>query len=375
MDALRAFAVRGVILEEEEAEGGVIFRCPQADDMKKKRVALLLVAAALLAALVCLRVGLFRYRLYRRRMLAPLPGPPGAASVRRGPRILVLQYDDRPDELLGHQVDLCRLNAAYADRHGYTYIFHRERVGGMPPYWAKVWLVQHHLEGGHYDLVCWVDTDAAFHRGSWAIEDVVSPFPSRSFFGGDDPPNVHTSSFNAEFNAGIFFERRHLPPRDCRVVQVEVQHLLPQGGVAPKGQGLDRRRTGRRAPAWTPGAPDHPAGARDPDAHRARDAGEREPLLPHTERVLLPALAGGLGRCPPQARRLPLRGRGASGAGRPAAAFSLSRNSSRIDSSSLSRCARQRPSAGPGRGRGRGGRRGRGRSLCGRRIFLGRLLD
>lgn len=82
----------------------------------------------------------------------------------------------------------------YADRHGYDVSIHdRADASGRPPAWAKVVLVRELLD--RYDVVLWIDADAAVTDASADIAELLGPRDLMALVAhttpeGDDPiPN------------------------------------------------------------------------------------------------------------------------------------------------------------------------------------------
>lgn len=104
-------------------------------------------------------------------------------------RIVILQYDNRVTEL----TPLMLRNKAYAEMHGYDYVF-RNDPHDMPPYWIKIKLAALLLED--YDCVMWLDSDASVHT-PLRIESLVRT--GKTFYMAPDRPR-----WNSPFNAGVW---------------------------------------------------------------------------------------------------------------------------------------------------------------------------
>ncbi|MDM9626476.1 hypothetical protein QTL95_11250 [Rhizobium sp. S152] len=114
-------------------------------------------------------------------------------------KIAVIQFDDRPIEVLAHVATLIGRNAQYAKQHGYEYAFVNRLGMDIPPFWAKPHIAKHYLNAG-YDAVLWLDTDAVVH-------DIDMPVDR--FFSNDEV-FVYSSDnpvWRSPFNAGVFMCR------------------------------------------------------------------------------------------------------------------------------------------------------------------------
>lgn len=111
-------------------------------------------------------------------------------------RIAIIQlYDDgRKDygDLTGG------VASAYCERHGYTYICHRELLDyRLIPTWNKLLAVKKHLSD--FDWVFWLDADALIVNPKHRIEDVIAPF--------DTGQDMLFSSDDCGLCAGVFFAK------------------------------------------------------------------------------------------------------------------------------------------------------------------------
>ncbi len=109
-------------------------------------------------------------------------------------RIAIVQFETRNDDNL--EV-LMNRNRKYAQKHGYDYIARRKPYEGLPPYWAKVRLIQEVFRSD-YDVVFMLDSDACIHDQTMKIEDVLKMFPGKCFLYSPDCPLMQ-----AIFNAGV----------------------------------------------------------------------------------------------------------------------------------------------------------------------------
>jgi hypothetical protein len=111
-------------------------------------------------------------------------------------KVLITQYDNRPQIELGAFIDLVNQNSEYAKRYGYEYIFINSVNLQISPYWTKVFIVEHYMKYG-YDIVMWLDTDAVIHNFDIKIEELFTD-NEVFIFSPDSPP------WNSPFNAGVF---------------------------------------------------------------------------------------------------------------------------------------------------------------------------
>lgn len=114
--------------------------------------------------------------------------------------VAIVQYDNRSNEALGTQYELVQINAAYAEKHGYTHIFCQDIDSDMVPWWGKVFAVLGAINNG-FDIVLWLDSDAVVHDFNRTIE---------SFFEADELI-IYSSDHGIWpefFNAGVFFVKK-----------------------------------------------------------------------------------------------------------------------------------------------------------------------
>lgn len=109
---------------------------------------------------------------------------------------LVLQYDNR--KLSNLAVELIKLNIKYCNQHNYKHIFISDTYD-LPPYWIKVYLIKEFLNGGQFDGILWLDTDACIHDTTIKLEDFIT---DKTFYFSPDKPVWEKPS---SFNAGVFF--------------------------------------------------------------------------------------------------------------------------------------------------------------------------
>jgi hypothetical protein len=117
------------------------------------------------------------------------------------PKVAIVQFDDRPDNVLWPLNALMARNAQYAKAHGYHYEFSRQTETDIPPHWNKIFLVERFLGAG-YDIVAWLDSDAVVHDFSIAIESLFEK--DTGFVFSSDLPIWRAES---PINAGVFFAR------------------------------------------------------------------------------------------------------------------------------------------------------------------------
>src|SRR5580704_5371669 len=132
-------------------------------------------------------------------------------------KVAIVQFDDRPDEMLGPLPALVARNARYARMHGYTHEFGRHPEQDMPPYWNKIFLLQRVFQAG-FDIVAWLDTDAVIHDFSLPIESLFEK-DEGFIFAGDlpiynrvSPINAGVLFFKGEFGRGLLAEWATLYP-------------------------------------------------------------------------------------------------------------------------------------------------------------------
>jgi hypothetical protein len=112
-------------------------------------------------------------------------------------KVTVLQFDNRPAEVLGSMTRFLDRNRAYAGAQGYDYRFLKDQDVDLPVYWLKPYLVRRALEDGA-DIVAWIDTDAVVHDLSRRVEDLFDG-PEIMVAAPDNP------FWASPFNAGVFF--------------------------------------------------------------------------------------------------------------------------------------------------------------------------
>lgn len=112
-------------------------------------------------------------------------------------KICILQYDDRLlDEKLSH---LKNLNMSYCKIHNIDYRFYTKVNKEIPPYWAKIYLLQKLLP--FFDYILWIDSDATLvniNNLDFFISKIIEN--KDMVISGDMPPWVR----NSPFNAGVF---------------------------------------------------------------------------------------------------------------------------------------------------------------------------
>lgn len=112
----------------------------------------------------------------------------------------VIQYDDRPDDVLGPQRELMSINETITKRDGGSYHSNRLSSDSHPPYWQKVVQVKKMLDANACDAVVFLDTDAVMQQPPSAF--VARMGASKSFLmSGDMEP------WTSEFNAGVWAVR------------------------------------------------------------------------------------------------------------------------------------------------------------------------
>lgn len=115
-------------------------------------------------------------------------------------KVAIVQFDDRPDDMLGVLAPLVARNAAYARAHGSAHFFLRDHPNEIPMYWHKVALLESCLS--EFEYVAWLDTDAVVHDFELSIAGLFTG-PEMMVFAGDIP----VWGTPQPFNAGVFFCR------------------------------------------------------------------------------------------------------------------------------------------------------------------------
>lgn len=115
-------------------------------------------------------------------------------------KVLLLQYEDRPEEKYRCQ-NLFKDNEAYAKQHGYDYKFHDVNDMEIPPYWIKVFLIDKYMQS--YDYIMWIDSDAVVYEFKRRVEDFFfNQTPLLAFVGCEDtPPGI------SPFMAAVFITK------------------------------------------------------------------------------------------------------------------------------------------------------------------------
>ena len=129
------------------------------------------------------------------------------------PTWAIVQYEDR---LIEEPIlEMMLKNKAYCESMGYAYIFVNTKYGDIPPYWAKVQIVNEILQlrfsdsNDHvYAGVMWMDTDAVINDDKRRIEQIGHP--EKVFFGSPDPSGIGMS---AKFNAGVWIVKNSVSGR------------------------------------------------------------------------------------------------------------------------------------------------------------------
>lgn len=109
------------------------------------------------------------------------------------PKCLLLQYDDRLPS--PPHSKLRQLNKEYAKLHNYDYkLVHKWKDPEIPPYWAKIFVIQELLPS--YDYLMYLDTDAVVHNINAEITELFAR--GKEFvFSADNP------AWPAPFCAGV----------------------------------------------------------------------------------------------------------------------------------------------------------------------------
>ena len=107
---------------------------------------------------------------------------------------LILQYDNR--KVNKDFVKLMNINKKYCLQYKYDYVFIKKQYD-LPPYWIKVYLLQHFLQTNKYKGVLWLDMDACVHNFDIRIEDML--IKGKYFYKSPD-----NKIWNSSFNAGVF---------------------------------------------------------------------------------------------------------------------------------------------------------------------------
>ena len=110
-------------------------------------------------------------------------------------RIAIVQYETRDNEDLNMLMDRNRI---YAHKHNYDYILRRDPYRDLPPYWAKVRMLQEVFDNNNYDAVLMLDSDACIHDHDTKVEDILNKYPNKSFLYSPDCP-----VWDGVFNAGV----------------------------------------------------------------------------------------------------------------------------------------------------------------------------
>jgi hypothetical protein len=107
---------------------------------------------------------------------------------------LVLQYDNR--KLDKDSIKLMNINKKYCLQYNYDYVFIKKQYD-LPPYWIKVYLLQHFLQTKKYKGILWLDMDACIHNFDICLEDIL--IKNKSFYKSPD-----NKIWKSSFNAGVF---------------------------------------------------------------------------------------------------------------------------------------------------------------------------
>lgn len=132
-----------------------------------------------------------------RATFKPLPRASGLGVARAAPDldIVMVSYDDRD---VPYVRDAFAMNRLYCERRGYTWVQRSGVPYDMPPYWAKVRLVQDVMaEHPACDYVVWIDSDAAVVEHAVRWEDQLAGLPDGAM--SSDPFRAEPNN-----NAGVF---------------------------------------------------------------------------------------------------------------------------------------------------------------------------
>jgi len=107
---------------------------------------------------------------------------------------LILQYDNR--KVTNDFIKLMKINKKYCSKYNYDYVFIKKQYD-LPPYWIKVYLLQHFLQTNKYKGILWIDMDACIHNFDIRLEDIV--IKDKYFYKSPD-----NKIWKSSFNAGVF---------------------------------------------------------------------------------------------------------------------------------------------------------------------------
>jgi hypothetical protein len=132
-----------------------------------------------------------------------------------GTRIAIVTLCDYPE---GHRLPTLGVHVkqVYADLHGYDLHVERKRIDERRPHaWAKVSLVQKHVQSGKYDWVMWFDCDSLFMNLTTTLDHVLAKYAGLQKPDGTIgiDPNVQmiVQEDHAMLNTGVFFVRGNTP--------------------------------------------------------------------------------------------------------------------------------------------------------------------